>query len=468
MLHGHRSQPTRDKSASNLPLLSEKMDNNTLPGMLKQRSNGDLSPDLVSAQPTSRGLLTQEGLPNLHVLAQELANTSLSKGHGASSDFTTDSDKSSSTFVPHVMSGSSSKPSKLPARNANMAEDISMRSSRPVSVPTLQKRRLSEGFVEEHGTVLNGTKRISPPRNNGIQPSIEAGTDDEGNENAISQQLSITPQKLQGGWLEHPTNVRCQVSKKYQHHVARLLMPPPKTPASHMRKQNQQWKSSQENHGLHKCSKEQEDESNLRTESVTRAFSQPEETSNKAAEATISSLSSFQSADAEENERKNVSAPADQHMMEKIQTTSEALKGNGVKTQCSNGAVEPSSAQPHTQMLNQGQLGVDDGSGAVINRVLRSERVSLSSLDSFYRHSAEAQAAFSLAVEQIVNATESLSKIVVSGYGQDGQIAQKIAAMMSSLSVSAIFSQPNDAARGEIDEMNKVSLPSQRLLVERS
>lgn len=82
--------------------------------------------------------------------------------------------------------------------------------------------------------------------------------------------------------------------------------------------------------------------------------------------------------------------------------------------------------------------------------VLSTERAALAHLESLYQTDPVAQENLSRAVDRIVRSIQNGGKVVFSGVGKSGKIAQKLEASMNSLGVYSAFLHPTEALHGDL------------------
>ena len=88
--------------------------------------------------------------------------------------------------------------------------------------------------------------------------------------------------------------------------------------------------------------------------------------------------------------------------------------------------------------------------------VIATERAGLAYLENFYRTDPAAQVAVSQAVDQIVSTSQRGGKLIVTGVGKSGKIAQKIEATFKSLGIDAVFLSPSEALHGDLGSVKRV------------
>lgn len=82
--------------------------------------------------------------------------------------------------------------------------------------------------------------------------------------------------------------------------------------------------------------------------------------------------------------------------------------------------------------------------------VVSTERDALTNLENLYATSASAQSSFSAAVSTIVSSQSQHGKVVFTGVGKSGWIAQKLVATFNSIGVVATFLHPTEALHGDL------------------
>lgn len=90
--------------------------------------------------------------------------------------------------------------------------------------------------------------------------------------------------------------------------------------------------------------------------------------------------------------------------------------------------------------------------------VLSTERAALAHLEHLYQTDQLAQESLARAVDQIVQCVGNGGKLVFSGVGKSGKIAQKLEATMNSVGVLSTFLHPTEALHGDLGILRPVGL----------
>lgn len=93
--------------------------------------------------------------------------------------------------------------------------------------------------------------------------------------------------------------------------------------------------------------------------------------------------------------------------------------------------------------------------------VLSTEAMALASLASLYRQDPSARAGLTQAIEQISRTCWNGGKVVISGVGKSGKIADKLVATMNSLGLFSVFLHPIEALHGDLGIVKPVSSRSE-------
>lgn len=96
--------------------------------------------------------------------------------------------------------------------------------------------------------------------------------------------------------------------------------------------------------------------------------------------------------------------------------------------------------------------GIADGDSILdlAVHVLSTETASLSQLTRLYSINPTARTGFVRSVEAIVESLNNHGKVVFSGMGKSGKIAQKMVATMNSLGLMSVFLHPTEAMHGDM------------------
>lgn len=97
--------------------------------------------------------------------------------------------------------------------------------------------------------------------------------------------------------------------------------------------------------------------------------------------------------------------------------------------------------------------------------VLSTERAALAHLEQLYQTDQLAQENLARAVDQIVQCVGNGGKLVFSGVGKSGKIAQKLEATMNSVGVLSTFLHPTEALHGDLGIIRPVGYSHRELRV---
>lgn len=89
--------------------------------------------------------------------------------------------------------------------------------------------------------------------------------------------------------------------------------------------------------------------------------------------------------------------------------------------------------------------------------VISTERNALTHLEELYQSDTVAQEGFTDAVKVILRTTASHGKLVISGVGKSGKIAEKVVATMNSFGIRSTFLHPIEALHGDLGMIGAVS-----------
>jgi D-arabinose 5-phosphate isomerase GutQ len=104
----------------------------------------------------------------------------------------------------------------------------------------------------------------------------------------------------------------------------------------------------------------------------------------------------------------------------------------------------------------QPHLPTKDPSVAAAIHVLSTERAALAHLEQLYQTDPLAQENLARAVDQIVRSIMNGGKLIFSGVGKSGKIAQKLEATMNSVGVYSAFLHPTEALHGDLGMVRPV------------
>ena len=90
--------------------------------------------------------------------------------------------------------------------------------------------------------------------------------------------------------------------------------------------------------------------------------------------------------------------------------------------------------------------------------VLSSERDGLNSLHELYRKDRAAQRSFKQATNAIEKSSSRGGRVIVSGVGKSGKIAQKFVATLNSFAIRSAFLHPTEAMHGDLGLIGPVSV----------
>ena len=94
--------------------------------------------------------------------------------------------------------------------------------------------------------------------------------------------------------------------------------------------------------------------------------------------------------------------------------------------------------------------GIDAQSIKKALHVISTERDALTNLENLYCSSSSAQAALSAAISSIISSQLAHGKVVFTGVGKSGWIAQKLVATFNSVGIVATFLHPTEALHGDL------------------
>lgn len=89
--------------------------------------------------------------------------------------------------------------------------------------------------------------------------------------------------------------------------------------------------------------------------------------------------------------------------------------------------------------------------------VIRTERDALTDLEMLYESNSVAQESFAKAVDTISSTNSCGGRLIVSGVGKSGKIAEKCVATMNSFGVRSAFLHPTEALHGDLGMIGAVS-----------
>ncbi|KAF3914932.1 hypothetical protein ABW20_dc0108548 [Dactylellina cionopaga] len=123
----------------------------------------------------------------------------------------------------------------------------------------------------------------------------------------------------------------------------------------------------------------------------------------------------------------------------------ETLPANFNTTKAACSIVSP----PHTPPLESGVANSESILDLAVH-VLSTEAASLSYLTRLYTVNPSARTGFVRSVQAIVQSLNNHGKVVFSGMGKSGKIAQKMVSTMNSLGLMSFFLHPTEAMHGDI------------------
>lgn len=91
--------------------------------------------------------------------------------------------------------------------------------------------------------------------------------------------------------------------------------------------------------------------------------------------------------------------------------------------------------------------------------VISTERAALAHLERIYLMDKLAQDSIERAVTTVANTVRSGGKLIISGVGKSGKIAEKVVATMNSLGVQSTFLHPTEALHGDLGMIRPVTIP---------
>lgn len=106
----------------------------------------------------------------------------------------------------------------------------------------------------------------------------------------------------------------------------------------------------------------------------------------------------------------------------------------------------------------QPHLPTKNPSVAAAIHVLSTERAALAHLEQLYQTDPLAQENLARAVDQIVRSIMNGGKLIFSGVGKSGKIAQKLEATMNSVGVYSAFLHPTEALHGDLGMVRPVCM----------
>ena len=114
--------------------------------------------------------------------------------------------------------------------------------------------------------------------------------------------------------------------------------------------------------------------------------------------------------------------------------------------------VKSSDTLPPLPSDNAGESGehIEADTVATALHVLHTERGALDNLSRIYAHDVPARQNLSSAISLIARTASSDGRVIISGIGKSGKIAEKFVATLNSLSIRAAFLHPVEAVHGDL------------------
>lgn len=101
--------------------------------------------------------------------------------------------------------------------------------------------------------------------------------------------------------------------------------------------------------------------------------------------------------------------------------------------------------------------GIENDSLRTALHVLRTERDAMTNLEKLYDSDEQARRSFTSAVVMVSESISAGGRLIVTGVGKSGKIAQKCVATMNSLGIRSAYLHPTEALHGDLGMISSVS-----------